>query len=332
MANENAKTAAVAAKATDSAATGTTTAAGAATPVVESNPNAAIVPLTDKDKIKSIKAALGSDRVSFTTQTIKDANGKDVVSTAFEQAEAKLFEAAGKTNSFHGLEVIARDGIETADRIVVATVGVRIKAVGDSPAVNGYKAIVAFSQPTVEEFLQSLEESAMDFVRKLIEREATDVQFSQIRQAETIAQLQQAVEGVPQDVSGIVVTSRETGNGLDTDVFDTMWSPFRIGWLKEKAPALVELLPQKPEVIKAIRSKAYALANPKTAAIEERDFFVRIANAMIALAPNFKDKDGKDAPQDTSVIESWLAERDTLALNYKAEIVPDASKLAGLDF
>lgn len=301
--------------------------------VAATDNNGVIVALVDKDKVTSIRKALG-DRRYFTTTTINDENGKAVTKTAYEQAESHLADAATKTDTFHGLRVFAREGLESAERIVVATVGTRQKATADAVGINGYKAIVVFSQPSVAEFVggEIANQEAADFVTKLIEREATDVQFSALRQAETYAQMEQAVTGIPLDVSGIISTSRESGNGLDTDAFDNMWQPFRSGWLKAKAAALVDLLPQKPEVIKAIRSKSYALANPKTKAIEEKGFFVRIAMAMVALAPEFKDKDGKADPQDASSITAWIESRDATAITYKAETIADTSVLAGLDF
>lgn len=287
-----------------------------------------LVPLLDKDKVRAIKAALGGDRVFLMTTTINDESGKPVTKTAYQQAEDLLTKAAAATESFYGLDVLSREGLEESPLIVVATVGVRDKV----KSINGYKAIVAFSQPSVQDFLESQDVDAINFVAKLIQREATDVQFSGLRQAETLAQMEQAINGVPLDISGIVTTSRESGGGLDTEAFDNMWQAFRQGFLKEKAPALAEMLPQKPEVIKCIRSASYANANPNTKPIEERDFFVRIAKAMIQLAPSFKSKDGKPDPQDASVIQGWLDERATLNLTYKATVTPDSDALAKIDF
>lgn len=286
----------------------------------------AIQPLLDADKVKAIKEALGGDRVYFESSEEKG--------TAFDQAAALIESAAGKTSNFHGIPFYASEKAQDTDRLMVATLGVRDK--GDSSkgikARNGYKAIVVFPIPSVADFLASTEEKAVEFVSKLIEREAADVAFSGLRQAETYEQLTTALGGLPVTVSEIVDTARESG-GVSTEAFDAMWSPFRTGYLKEKVPALYALLPQKPDVVKAIRSKSFALANPKTQAIEERGFFVKIAQAMIQLAPNFKDDKGNPVELDVSPIQEWLDTRDTnTSIVYKVDVPVDASALDKIDF
>lgn len=279
-----------------------------------------VVTLADKDKLKKLRTALGGDRVYFET---------DESGSAFDKAGELIEKVAAATENFYGLRLLVQEGCESADRIAVATLGKRLKAEGGAAAVNGIQAITVFAQPTVAEFLANPE--AEDFVRKLIEREAADVAFGKIRGIDTHEELEVAFAGLPKTVSDIVITSRESGSGLDTDAFNTLWGPFRSGWLKEKAPALVEMLPQKPDVIKAIRSKSYALANPRTKGIEERGFFVRMAEVMIKLAPSFKDKNGEPNPQDASTIQAWLDERESVNIEYK-EPVATADKLAEIEF
>lgn len=282
--------------------------------IAESAANAKLVPLLDKEKLKSIRTALGGERTFYESK-----DGR----TAFELTNAAVEAAAGKTIDpesglpFYGLPLVVREGddaapITEATRICVATVGVRDKAT----STNGFKAIVAFAAPSVADFLESSNEAAKAFIAKLIEREATDVAFSTLRNPDmTLSDLQAAVAGVPATVDDIVTTSRESG-GLDTDAFDTLWRPFREGVLKEKAPKIAANLPGKPEVLKAIRSKSYALANAQTRAFEENDIFVKLAKMMIQLGKHFTDKDGKPTPVDVSAIQEYLDERDSLNLAY----------------
>lgn len=279
-----------------------------------------VTPLTDKAKVSGIRKALGGDRVYLTT---------DGESTAFAKAEALLAKAMGETDGFHGLKYFANSPdsspLESADNIVVMTLGYR------APGVNGYKAIVVTQQPTVDEFLASPE--AKDFVAKLIQREAADVAFSAgIRSAETYSQLEAAVSAMPITVDSIIVTQRESGGGLDTDTFDAMWSPFRTGFVKEKSPKLYDILPQKGIVLKAMRSAAFAKAHPACEAIEKAGMFAKMLSAMIQLAPQFKDKDGKPSPLDTTALQEWLDNRDSLVISYTPETIAKVDDLATIQF
>lgn len=282
----------------------------------------ALVPLLDVDKVKSIRSALG-DRTTFDS---------DESATALEKATKHIESAMGKTDTFHGLYVGIGPKLEEASRIVVATVGVRDK--GDSargiPARNGYKAITVFAQPPVSAFLSDESEAAKLFVSKLIEREATDVAFSGIRTAESVEELQQVMEGLPDTVAGIVETSRVSSGGSSSS-FDVMWADFRKGFIKPRYPQLDAVLPQKPDIIRAIKSKAFALANPATKAIEENGLFVKIALAMRKAAESYKNEEGEVEPLDTSDIAAWLESRDSVVIEYKTPTVT-AADLAGLDF
>lgn len=282
-----------------------------------------LVALLDSDKVKKINSELGQ-------RTTLDS---DETATAAEKANKHLEAAMSKTEQFFGLPVVVGQGVETASRIVIATVGVRDK--GDAsakppiPARNGIKAIVVFQQPTIEEFLTATTDSAKAFVAKLIEREATDVAFSGIRAAETLADLEEVMTGLPITVDTIVETSRTSSAGASS--FDIMWSDFRKGFVKAKYPQLDAVLPQKPEIIKAIRSKAFALANPATAEIEKQNLFVRLAGVMVKAAETWKDEKGEIAPIDTSDLQSWIDNRESTVIEYKTVEVK-ASDLAGLDF
>lgn len=288
------------------------------------NDNGALVALLDVDKVKSIRSNLG-DRTYF--ESTEEA-------TAYQQLEKHIAVAAEKTQEFFGLPISVADGLESASRIVCATVGVRDK--GDSsakppiPARNGYKAIVIFKQPSYMDFINDESESARNFVQKLIEREATDVAFAGIRGAETVADLATVMAGLPDTVAGIVENSRAS-TGAGSSSFDIMWAEFRRAFLKPKYPKLDAVLPQKPEVAKAIKSKSYALANPVTKPIEENDYFAKIAALMCKMGEAWKGEDGEPSPLDTSDLQSWIDNRESNVIDFKVQEV-SASDLAGLDF
>lgn len=313
------------------AADSTTGAAVETGAAAESNTaNAKIVPLLDKALLKNLRTALGGDRVRFET---------DSESTAYAKLESHLEAAAAacvqkneadeviESAPFYGLPFVVRQGgeadsIVNANCITLATVGVRDK----EKNVNGIKAIVAFESPTVADFLTSESDTVISFIQKVIERETADVAFAMLRAPDmTYADLESAVAGMPASVDDIVTTSRESG-GVDTDAFDTLWLPFKNGFLKAKAPNLAAAMPTKTEVQKAIRSAAYAMSNPRTRPIEEKGAFKRVAELMIELAPNFKTDKGEPAPVDSASIQEWLDGRNSLALQYNTQTV-DASKL-----
>lgn len=319
MADKNTTTAE---QVTDSVSPETTAPAEAVEATATPAASGALVPLLDVDKVKAIRSKLG-DRNTFDS---------DETATAFEKASKHLESAAAATNNFHGLHIALGPKLEDAARIVVATVGVRDK--GDAkagiPARNGYKAIVILNQPPVTAFLADESEAAKNFVAKLIEREATDVAFSGIRTADSIEELSTVMDGLPDTVAGIVENAR-VGTGAGTSSFDTMWADFRKGFIKVKYPQLDAVLPQKPVIIAAMKSKAYALANPATKAIEEAGLFVKIANAMRKAAESYKNEAGEVDPLDTSDIGAWIENRESVVIEYKTPEVK-ASDLAGLDF
>jgi len=266
--------------------------------------NGNLVILMDADKVKQIRSKLG-DRTTFETE------GE---STAYQQAEAHLEKAAGETSGFHGLQVFTGKDIESANRLVVATVGVRDK----EAKRNGYKAIVVFAQPTIQDFLTDESEAAIAFVNKLIEREATDVAFSGIRTAETIDDMQTVMTGLPVTVADIVSVER-AGGGLGDSIFGEYWADFRKAVLREKYKKLDEALPQKPEFIKALRSSSYAKANPATAELEARGYIKGIGELFVKAVEAIAAQNGEEA--DTDTVKGWIAGRDSLNIDYTVKAV-----------
>lgn len=297
------------------------------------NSKAPLFILLDKVLLKNLRTALGGDRVAFVT---------DDDSSAYEKLEKKLELAAAATvtkdengnesGPFYDVAFIPRTGndsapLESAATIMLSTVGVRDK----KTSTNGIKAIVAYEVPIAADFLAAESEAAQAFVEKVIERECSDVAFSGLRGADmTLADMQRAVEAMPTTVDDIVTTSRET-SGVDSDAFDTLWVPFKNSVIKVKAPALLPVLPPKPEVQKAMRSASYALANPSTRAGEESGLWANLLNAMIKIAPDFTDDKGNPTPVDPTSMVEWLEERKELELQYAARTL-ESSDLAGIEF
>ena len=266
--------------------------------------NGNLVILMDADKVKQVRSKLG-DRTTFETE------GE---STAYAQAEAHLTKAAGETSNFHGLAIFTGKDIESANRLVVATVGVRDK----EAKRNGYKAIVVFAQPSIQDFLTDTSDEAIAFVNKLIEREATDVAFSGIRTAETMDDMQTVMTGLPVTVADIVTVSRASG-GLGDSIFGEYWADFRKGVLKVKYAKLDEALPQKPEFIKALRSSSYAKANPATAELESRGYIKGIGELFVKAVEKIAEQAGEEV--DTDTVKGWIANRDTLNIDYTVKAV-----------
>lgn len=277
--------------------------------------NTKLVSLLDSDKTKAIRSILG-DRSVFDS---------DEKATAYQKAAEHIEKASAATESFFGLPVAVGSDLEEAERIVVASVGVRDKEAGK----NGYKAIVIFAAPPIAAFLNDESEAAKAFVSKVIEREATDVAFAGIRTSETVEELQQVLNGLPVTVADIVESSRSGAAGSTS--FDLLWADFRKLVLKVRYATLESVLPQKPEVLKAIRSAAYAKANPATRAIEENGLFVKMAGAMIAMGAAVKDESGAPAPIDTSDMAGWLENRDTYVIDFSVPTAK-AEDLAAIEF
>lgn len=288
-------------------------------------PNPAATPLfilLNKDQLKTLRTALGGDRVLFVT---------DEESSAYSKLEKRIETAAVATTDeesgepFFGVRLIPRTGdegalLQDAESIMLSTVGVRDK----KTSTNGIKAIVAYEVPSPSAFLADESDAAQSFVMKVIERECADVAFAGLRAPDmTIADMERAVAAMPTTVGDIVTTSRET-SGVDSDAFDTLWTPFKNGIIKEKSPAIYAALPSKAEVQKALRSKAYALANPATRAGEEMGLWVKLLNGLIRVAPEFQDDKGNATPVDPASLNDWLEGRDELELSYSVKTLESA--------
>lgn len=267
--------------------------------------------LLDEDKITAIKKASTGGVMRKVYDSIDEAKA------AFEK---------GKTLAEkEGLPVVSVDeskfdGMQAA----VAVVGAR-KRNSKGTMDSGIRALVLFPVPTAEQFI----ESARDWVAKIAEKEAAHVAFRNLRNAESDDELIQAVDKMPVTVEEYVASHRG-GEGIDTETFDAIWSDAR-KFLKEKMPALADLLPQKGEALKALRSKEYAESDPQLAPLEERGVFAFLGKFLIQVAEAWQDDKGEPAPLDTTAIQEWLDNRDTLILPKRAPAEKDFSVLENLD-
>ena len=258
------------------------------------------------DQIDAIKAPLGG-KVRKIFDSYKDAKA------AFDKAAA----AAGDSIPTHAApKELFQDGINAC----VAVVGMR-QRVG-AKMESGIRGLVLFAMPSVDAFVSE----AGEWIQKIVEKEAAHVAFRRLRNAETTEEMESAFAEMPADVNAYV--TQYTGDGLDTDAFDAIWSPMRAA-LKESMPALASLLPQKGEVLKSIRSAAYA--RDEHPELEEKGVFVFLGKSAINGCAGFKDAEGNDAPIDASAIVEWLAKRDELVLATRKPQEKDFSQLAGLD-
>jgi len=211
------------------------------------------------------------------------------------------------------------ESVYAGSRVALAYVGAKLDK------ATGAKGIVIYPVPTLETLLES--ETGKSFLDKLVVKECSHVGFRNVRAAATLYDFEQGVNAWPTSAEDYATESRR---GIDTETFDTIWTSFRTS-LKAARPALHELLPVKAEFLKALRSKAYAESNDNTKPLEEAGLFESLGKVLIRAASDWKDKDGKASPLDTSTIEAWLAGRDSFVLEIEAPKAKDFSILESMD-
>jgi len=268
-----------------------------------------IVPVTDEEKVKKIKAAM-SDREVFPT---------------LADALAKLEKAAGATENFYGLPVqvkgLKADG--TVDESIYAGQRAALAYVGHKEKdKSGMKAVLIFPVPTLEQFLAF--EQGKAFLDKVMVKEVGLVAFRQVRDSATVYDFTSGMERIPANADEYAAESRR--GGIDTDAFDALWIGFKNA-LKSKKPEHYAALPAKKQFLDALRSKAYALETDETRAFEQGGWFEVYGKLLINAAANNKTEKGEPDPIDASAIQAWLDGRDTLVLEREGAKPKDYSKL-----
>ncbi len=278
--------------------------------------------LTDETKLESLGKVFASQRVLDT----------------LELAMAHLESVAATTENFFGLPIAMTGLDDNGDPIPTVYEGVKVRVgtlaarieVSKGKFKNGLKAVTVLPIPTIEQIMASPEGPA--FIGKIIAKELSHVAYRNIRDAATTADLESGMAKAPQSVEDYLAESKRAGSAADTETFDALWKPLRAS-IKETLPALDKMLPNKVEVIKAIRSKSYAESEyPELENAPKGSVFVKLANATIANALANEDKAGKPAPLDSTAITDWLESRDTVKLTKRGEQPVDYSAIGEIDF
>ena len=217
-------------------------------------------------------------------------------------------------------------------KVAITFIGVRGIPDPQNPGkdVNGAKGFALYPLHPLDA-IQS-DESGLDWLWKVAEKEASHVALRQLRNVNPALgsdALAQAAMEMPLTVSDYVEES--TRESMDTTAFDTLWKQFRKMLSESPATAaLVARLPSKAEVLKAIRSKSYAEeAYPE---LESMGSFKWMATTMAAIIDQMRAaaiQEGTDFDLDSDEIKGWLATRDTKV--FASAKKPEAD-LSSVDF
>lgn len=295
---------------------------GAGTESVDPKPaNTALTVLTDETKLETLSKHLPSVKIY------------DDYASALKAIES----AAAATKNFYGLPLAATGEVNDEGeldtsiyegmRVRVGTLSARVDV--GKVKKNGVKAITIMPIPNLAQI--TADENGAEWLEKVIAKEMGLISYRNIRGAATQADLLAGMAKSPRTVAEYLAESKRAGAAGDTETFDALWRGMRDA-LKESMPALHKMLPSKVEVIKGIRSKAYALAEyPELESAKMGSVFVKLANAVIQNAKE-NTTDNKPAPMDHSAIDSWLEDRDTLVLSKRDSGPIDYSALDQMDF
>lgn len=285
-----------------------------------------LIYIKDKEVISNIHKALDGVRTTYPTQ--EDAIAK--LATAIEKCPD-----VGKLHFIQWDEDVAGATPHPDSIWVISTISERAKpdaSKGEKQGINMLKALTLFPIPSTTAFINEQPE----FVAKQVLKEVADIAFNGVRNSDKVDVLQAAINAISLNTENFV---RQSG-GMDTEAFDEFWTPFKQGFV-EARPAYKEALSvQKPIVMKAIRSKAYALANPQTRGLEEvinpktgESAWVSIFKLFLKNAATIKNpKTGEPMNWDLSPYQEWLDGRETFKLTFSDPAAnADTSKLV-VDF
>lgn len=304
--------------------------------------------LFDSDKIEAIKTAVGTGTPAMRSvyqdlpvvTKAEDGTESTTILPALDRAKAAYAKAAelailAGVRAYRPMKEVKDEATgevteEPDDSAfdnampVVAVVGARERKPGETKMSPGIRAVVLFPIPTIDAFIETSTESKA-WLNKIAEKESAHVAFRALRNAETQEELDAAAKGMPISVGDFIERQRIAGES-DTDVFIALWKEVK-PMLKAAQPTIHDLLPPRGELIKAIRSKAYAESEAECQPLEAAGIFVGLANAIIKAGASFKDAEtGELTPMDTSSIQNWLAERDSFIFQTAAK---DFSVLTG---
>lgn len=174
----------------------------------------------------------------------------------------------------------------------------------------GYRALVVQPAPSKSTFLKSPESA--HWINDILETQIAHKMMRSLRavKGDTAAQItSDDIDAIPHTIADYVATLRLGGAVA-------LWNKHSkrlIDALGKKVPAFASQRFTKELLRKAIESKAFATAIYPH--FEERDFFTKIADSLIAT--------GQREGSDTSLIQTWKDRRD--------EVSADDAGVEGLD-
>jgi len=217
-------------------------------------------------------------------------------------------------------------------QVCVSFIGLRGLTDDAGKAVNGAKGFAVYPLHSLDAIRSN--EDGESWLYKIAEKEGSHIALRGLRNVAPALgndALAAAAMSMPITVSDYVEES--TSEGLDTTAFDTLWKQFR-KMLSETpdTAALVPSLPNKSEVLKAIRSTAYAKQEYEQ--LESIGAFRFIADTMANIIDHMRGEavaKGEEFELDSAEIRGWVATRDTkvFAAPVKAALDPSKIKLTG---
>lgn len=219
-----------------------------------------------------------------------------------------------------------------AAMVAVSFIGVRgLKDEADKE-VNGARGFAVYPFHGLDA-IRAVEDGEA-WLFKLAEKESGHIALRGLRNVAMALgtdALAAAAMSMPVTVADYVEES--TSEGLDTTAFDKLWKQFR-KMLSESADtaALVPQLPNKNEVLRAIRSTAYA--KEEYAPLESIGAFRFIGDTMGNIIDHMRNEAiaaGQEFELDSAEIRGWIAGRDAkvYARPVKAALDPSKIKFEG---
>lgn len=160
----------------------------------------------------------------------------------------------------------------------------------------------------------------LEFLMKIIRKELSHTAANAMGSKDApLAELAESAKLMPVSVSDYLDRAATTGTGGLYAVFLDNWSGYRAALAENPANApMLKLLPRKDDMLKAIRSTAYATAN--FPGIEAKGWFKAIGLRMadvIAAAQAAAAESGEECQitGNPDHLRQWVAERDNVVID-----------------
>ena len=222
--------------------------------------------------------------------------------------------------------------------VCVSLLGIRGLKGEDGKNVNGAGAIVLFPSYSIDAITSAT--GGADWLSKIVEKETAHEAFRGLRgfKSDTARGiLAQSAMEMPVSIADYIEST--SAGRADYSVFTANWSAI-LGAMREnpKFSALADAYPtQKAELVKCLRSKAYALSEfpelenmgASGAFVFAGKFAIRTVDALNEAAADA----GEDEVGDSSVIQDWLDTRDEkiLVAPKKPDFDPSAIDVSVFD-